>query len=55
MLNQIQGIGPDTIKKLLHHFKTVKAVQAASEQELKSLIGKAKAELLVLHFKKLGE
>jgi excinuclease ABC subunit C len=55
VLNQIQGIGPDTIKKLLHHFKTVKAVQAASVEELKPVIGKAKAELLILHFKKLGE
>lgn len=42
-LDNIPGIGPKTIQKLISHFGSVKRVLAADEQELISLVGKEKA------------
>lgn len=45
-LEMIPGLGPKTIEKLLKTYKSVANIQAASEEELIQLIGKAKAEVL---------
>jgi Fanconi anemia group M protein len=45
ILEGFPGIGPKTAKKLLSHFKNLKDLFNASEQELKDLVGK-KAEAL---------
>ncbi|MDO5523130.1 MAG: excinuclease ABC subunit UvrC, partial [Bacteroidia bacterium] len=38
-LDQIKGIGRETKKKLLSHFKSIKRIKAAQEEEIVSLIG----------------
>ncbi len=45
-LEKIPGIGPGSIQKLLRHFKTAKAVRAASLEELEQVVGRAKAEAI---------
>ena len=47
MLTEIEGIGPGTSEKLLKHFKSVKKIQDASQEEIEALIGKSKAEKLL--------
>jgi Fanconi anemia group M protein len=47
ILESFQGIGPQTAKKLLEYFKTIKAVINASKEQLGELIGK-KAEIFNL-------
>lgn len=42
----LAGIGPGTVKKLLNHFKTVKKVKEASIEQLAPVIGNSKATLL---------
>jgi excinuclease ABC subunit C len=49
-LNQIKGIGESTAQKLLLHFKSTKNIAAASVQELTTVVGTAKARLLVEYF-----
>ena len=48
-LEAIPGIGPQTIDKLLLHFKSVKNIQAASLAALAQQIGSKKAALLKAH------
>lgn len=45
-LDGIKGIGPATASALLRHFKSVKRVRAASEDEVAAVIGPAKARLV---------
>ena len=47
VLDGIPGIGPKTSTLLLKHFKSVKRIKEASEQELAALIGPAKARTLI--------
>ncbi len=47
ILESFPGIGPKTAKKLLSHFKTLKNIFNASEEELKEMVGK-KAEIFKL-------
>ena len=49
-LEQISGIGKQTVVSLLKHFKSVKRVSLASVEELERVIGKSKATLLKNHF-----
>ena len=49
-LDDIPGIGPKTRDLLLQHFKTVKKIKLADNQELISVIGVKKAEILNQHF-----
>lgn len=49
--DNIKGIGPITAKKLMVRFKSMKRLRAATEQELEETVGKAKAGLLMNHFK----
>lgn len=48
-LDNIPGIGPKTIQKLISHFGSVKRVLAADKQELTKLVGKEKAKLIQKH------
>jgi excinuclease ABC subunit C len=46
-LSDIKGIGDKLAEKLLREFKSVKRIKEASIEELTTLIGKAKAELVI--------
>ncbi len=54
-LDEITGIGPKTKEILLQHFKSIKRLQEAIKNnnynEIISLVGKTKTELLIKHFK----
>ncbi|MDL2213304.1 excinuclease ABC subunit UvrC [Bacteroides sp. OttesenSCG-928-J23] len=45
-LDNIKGIGPKTKTELLKHFKSVKRIKEASEEELTTVIGAAKAKII---------
>lgn len=51
-LTAIQGIGISLSEKLLKHFGSVKKIERASLEELKDVVGKAKADLVFRHFHK---
>jgi excinuclease ABC subunit C len=51
-LEQISGIGEQTIQQLLKEFKSVKKVKEKTEEELAVVVGKAKAVLLRQAFDK---
>lgn len=42
----LEGIGEKTATKLLRHFKSLKKIREASFEEIESLVGRAKAELI---------
>ncbi|MCE3279673.1 MAG: excinuclease subunit [Bacteroidetes bacterium] len=50
-LTEIKGISDTTANKLLSHFKSVKGVKEASEEDLTSLVGKVKAKLIIEFYK----
>ena len=50
-LDDIRGIGPKTKEALLHHFRTVKRISEASDDELEAVVGSSKAAILKAHFK----
>lgn len=50
-LTEIKGISDTTAQKLLSHFKSVKKVKEASEDELATIIGKAKAKTIIDYYK----
>ena len=45
-LDQIKGIGPETKKRLLTHFKSIKRIKEASKEEIISVIGQSKGEII---------
>ncbi len=49
-LTSIPGIGPDTAKKLLGKFKSLKMIKDANIEQVSEIVGKAKAEILKKHF-----
>ncbi len=49
-LDDVRGIGPKTRELLIKHFKSVKRVETADIQQLTSVIGTAKAQLLYNFF-----
>ena len=51
-LRNIPGIGEKTTNELLKHFKSVKKIKAATERELSTVIGSAKARVVFEHFAK---
>jgi len=51
-LDQIKGIGPSTKEILLKHFESVEKIKTASSEELKNLVGPAKASILSEYFRK---
>ena len=54
-LEEIKGIGPKTRDMLLKKLKSVKRIKETSEQEIATLIGKAKAKIVVQHFQNQKE
>lgn len=50
-LTEIKGVSDTTANKLLSHFKSVKRVKEATEEELIPIVGKAKAKLVVEFYK----
>lgn len=49
-LEQIPGIGKQTAENLLKHFRSVKNVKNASEEDLGKVVGVARAKLIRTHF-----
>lgn len=49
-LTTIKGIGTDTASKLLTHFRSIKKIKHASREDLESLIGKSKTNLILTYF-----
>ena len=45
-LDNIKGIGEKSKQALLQHFKSVKRIKLADTEEIESIIGQAKAELV---------
>jgi excinuclease ABC subunit C len=45
-IEELKGIGKQTADKLLRHFKSVKKIREASMEELTTLVGKKKAEIV---------
>lgn len=54
-LEEIKGIGTKTRDMLLKKLKSVKRIKETSEQEIATLIGKAKAKIVVQHFQNQKE
>lgn len=53
-LDDIRGIGPKTKEALMNHFRTVKRISEASDDELTAVVGCSKAAILKAHFKEKG-
>lgn len=51
-LDLITGIGPETKKRLLQKFKSIKRIREANLQDLEGVIGIAKAQTLVAYLQK---
>jgi len=49
-LDDIPGIGPQTIKELLTNFKTVQKIKSASLDELTTIVGKSRAKKIKVYF-----
>lgn len=45
-LENIPGVGPKTIEKLLHHFKSLKRIKTANFDELVNVVGNARAKTI---------
>ncbi|MFV8473333.1 GIY-YIG nuclease family protein [Mycoplasma sp. 4F] len=50
-LTKIKGIGPQSEKALLKHFKTYQAIKNASLEELAKIVGLSKAKIIVREYK----
>lgn len=50
-LENIPGIGPKTIERLLHHFKSLKRIKSANFEELANITGKARATAIKEYYK----
>jgi excinuclease ABC subunit C len=49
-LSKVKGIGPKTEEDLLRHFKTLKAIKLAEQQDIESIVGVAKAAIVRTYF-----
>ena len=54
-LDDIKGIGAKTKEALLEKYKTIKNIKAADKEELISIIGKSKADILLNYFKNMEQ
>ncbi len=50
-LTNIEGIGPATVQKLLREFKSLSGIKNAAPADIEKMIGKTKAERVLLHLK----
>ncbi len=50
-LDSIKGVGKETKKKLLSHFKSIKRIKEANDDEIISVIGKSKGQIIIDYFK----
>ncbi len=51
-LNNLKGIGPQTTRTLLSHFKSIKEVKKTQLADMERVVGKSKAEIVYRHFHK---
>ncbi|HOH54496.1 MAG TPA: excinuclease ABC subunit UvrC [Paludibacteraceae bacterium] len=51
-LDNIKGIGEKTKKELINHFKSVKRLQNASEEDIKDIVGSYRASIIYNYFHK---
>ena len=51
-LDSVPGVGPKRKQALLRHFKTLKAIKAATAEELGAVVGKAAGATIYHHFHK---
>ena len=51
-LDKIKGIGPASKKKLLAHFKSIKRIREAEENEIIEVLGESKGKLVFNWFNK---
>jgi excinuclease ABC subunit C len=51
-LDEIQGIGAESIRKLIERFGSAKGVEKASKEELTDVVGESRADKIVEFFKK---
>lgn len=49
-LEDINGIGPESVRQLLRRFGSVNGVKQADEKTLSDVVGTAKAKRIVQHF-----
>ncbi|MCU0417950.1 MAG: excinuclease ABC subunit UvrC [Cytophagaceae bacterium] len=49
-LSSIEGVGPETIRRLLIHFKSVKKIKDSTLEQLSQAIGQSKAQLVFDYF-----
>ena len=54
-LTEIKGIGENSATELLSHFKSLKRIKQAGEDEIAKIIGPAKAKLVTEHFSEQKE
>ena len=50
-IDQIKGIGKETMKKLFQKFKSIEEIKNTDGKELEKIIGKAKTKILLEYFK----
>lgn len=50
-IDQIKGIGKETLKKLFQKFKSIEEIKKIDSEELEKTIGKAKTKILLKYFK----
>ena len=55
VLSKVKGIGPKTEEDLLRHFKTLKAIKFADQNEVESIVGEAKAQIVRNYFEGLNQ
>ena len=53
-LSQIKGVGEKTLETLLVHFKSLKKLREATKEEIATVVGQARAILLVTYFAEEG-
>ena len=49
-LETIPGIGEKTVVELLKHYRSLKRVKEASQENLSSVVGKSKAAIIYRHY-----
>ncbi len=53
-INNIKGIGNQTVEKLFKIFKNIENIKSASENELEKVVGKSKSKIIINYFNTLN-